>query len=66
MAPPIGVYYIAATLIERGHEVWILNWFEVEGGLQGLVEAVKKIRPHILAVSILHANRWGVSILPVR
>lgn len=32
LAPPIGVYYVAASLIEKGHEVRILNWFEVDKG----------------------------------
>jgi len=59
LAPPIGVYYVAASLMEKGHEVRILNWFELDGGLSGLAQAVKEAKPQVLAVSILNANRWG-------
>ncbi len=59
MAPPIGMYYVGATLLERGHEVKILNWFNMPKGPNAFMQAVKEEQPDIIGFSMLHANRWG-------
>ena len=56
---PIGVYYMAACLIEAGHSCEILNWYDMKGRDEDMAKILRDLRPDILAVSILHANRWG-------
>ncbi len=57
--PPIGLYYLASTLIQLGHDCTILNWSSMQNQ-QGLMEQeLRRLSPDIVAISILHANRWG-------
>ncbi len=58
-AIPIGLYYLAANLIENGHETYILNCWDRHGGQKALEDAIHKVSPDVLGVSIFHANRWG-------
>lgn len=57
--PPIGLFYLAATLHERGHEVVIKNWHDRRED-PALIEAELRVeRPRVLALSLFHGNRWG-------
>ena len=57
--PPIGIYYLAAFLTEKGHQCKIYNWYNMKGKNQEIEAELKKISPDIICISILHANRWG-------
>ncbi len=57
--PPIGVYYLAAFLIEKGHQCEIYNWYNIKGKVQKIEAALKNASPDVICFSILHANRWG-------
>lgn len=57
--PPMGIYYVAAALIEKGHRVEVFNWSEVHRNPQRISESLTAMRPQVIAFSILHANRWG-------
>lgn len=58
-AMPIGVYYLAALLIEQGYDVEILNWYRMRNCEASIREILAEKKPDILGLSILHANRWG-------
>ena len=57
--PPIGLYYIAACLIEAGHECSILNLWNKQGQQQLVKSEIRRFNPDLVGVSILHATRWG-------
>ncbi len=59
LSPPIGMYYLGAYLIEQGHNVRILSWFEMGDHHKVLLEMVDQFRPRIVGFSVLNANRWG-------
>ncbi|MGE4293886.1 MAG: radical SAM protein [Desulfovibrio sp.] len=58
-AMPIGIYYLAATLIEAGHEVVVANWHGLHGKPEVMERELAEIAPDVLAVSVFAANRWG-------
>ena len=58
-AIPIGLYYVGAVLIENGHQVNILNWYDVHKRPEVIEETLKKEKPQVLGFSVLNANRWG-------
>ncbi|WP_084677653.1 B12-binding domain-containing radical SAM protein [Thermodesulfatator atlanticus] len=55
---PIGLYYLAAVLKEKGHEVEILNWYNFKDLLKAR-EYFRQKRPDLIGFSIFNANRWG-------
>ncbi len=57
--PPIGIYYVGAMLKENGYDVQVFNWYDAHKSPQFIKEILTKVRPDILGISILHANRWG-------
>jgi len=57
--PPIGVYYLAASLTQMGHSCHILNWYNLKDQKSLIEQELKRLQPDITAISILHANRWG-------
>ncbi len=57
--PPIGLYYLASVLIELGHDCTILNWFSMQNQYEYMEQELRRLAPDIVAISILHANRWG-------
>ncbi len=57
--PPIGVYYLAAALIEAGYKCEIFNWFNMKGRFGQMERELKAFGPDYICISILHANRWG-------
>jgi len=59
LSPPIGLYYLGAYLIEKGHKVQILNWFEMGDDNSELFKALEQFQPQMIGFSILNANRWG-------
>jgi len=58
-AVPIGLYSIAAVLKERGHDVEILNWFDIHKRPNKIAETLTRESPDVLGFSVLNANRWG-------
>ena len=58
-AMPIGLYYVAAVLMENDYPVEILNWHDVHGTPQRIEKALIEKRPDVIGFSILHGNRWG-------
>jgi len=58
-APPLGLYYVAAALVEDGHLVKVFNWCEVHRHPQRITATLTAMQPEIIGFSILHANRWG-------
>ncbi len=56
---PIGVYYIGALLQERGYDVEILNYYNLDGSSQEIRETLIKEKPDVIGFSILHGNRFG-------
>ncbi|MFP3983328.1 MAG: radical SAM protein [Desulfurivibrionaceae bacterium] len=57
--PPIGIYYIGALLLSRGHRVEILNLHGRQEEKEQIRQVLRKWEPDIIGFSILHANRWG-------
>jgi len=56
---PIGLYWVAAALVEQGHQVEILNWFTQEMLPPSLEDFFRDRRPDLIGFSVLNANRWG-------
>jgi anaerobic magnesium-protoporphyrin IX monomethyl ester cyclase len=57
--PPIGLYYIAALLLEKGVDVEILNWRTIQQTPDKIREILREKNPDLIGFSILNANRWG-------
>jgi len=57
--PPQGIYYVAAFCKRHGHEVDVLNWFDIHRTPQKIRETLVEKQPDVIGFSILHANRWG-------
>lgn len=58
-APPIGIYYVGAVLKAEGHDVDILNWYNIQGSLDEATALLREKEPQLVGFSVLHANRWG-------
>jgi len=56
---PIGLWYIAAVLKEKGHQVEVLNWFDMKNRPSDIERELIRRRPDVIGCSILNANRWG-------
>ena len=57
--PPIGIYYVGALLKEKGYDVQIYNWYNINQSPDIISDMINSERPDIIGFSILHANRWG-------
>jgi radical SAM superfamily enzyme YgiQ (UPF0313 family) len=57
--PPIGLHYLGALLNEQGHEVDLLNWYDIKNTPHIIQEALLTLKPDLVGFSIFHANRWG-------
>lgn len=57
--PPIGLHYLGALLEEHGHEVELLNWYDIKNNPHIVQEALLALKPDLVGFSIFHANRWG-------
>ena len=58
-APPMGIYYVAAVLMQHGHEVEVLNWHDRGIPPEGIESVLREKKPRLIGLSVLHANRWG-------
>ena len=56
---PMGLFSVAAVLVEQGHDVQVLNWHHLQGKPDAVRKALVSERPDVVGLSILHANRWG-------
>ncbi len=56
---PMGLYSIAAVLKQHHYEVEIWDCHQMDGKEKEIGEALKKSRPDVIGLSLLHANRWG-------
>ncbi|MBW2659856.1 MAG: radical SAM protein [Deltaproteobacteria bacterium] len=57
--PPIGLHYLGALLKEQGHEVELLNWYDIKNKPYIIQEALLTLKPELIGFSIFHGNRWG-------
>lgn len=57
--PPIGIYYVAALLMEHQYDIEVLNWYDINRNPQKIKEALAREKADVIGFSILHANRWG-------
>lgn len=58
-AVPIGLYYLAALLIENQHDVEILNLYNLHKHPQTIEAILREKRPDVIGFSVFNANRWG-------
>lgn len=56
---PMGLYNVAAVLVEQGHDVQVLNWHDLRGQPEAMETVLAIEKPEVVGLSILHANRWG-------
>jgi len=56
---PMGLYNVAAVLVEQGHDVQVLNWHHLRGQAEAMETVLAEEQPELVGLSILHANRWG-------
>ena len=57
--PPIGIYYVAALLMEHQYDIEVLNWYDINRNPQKIKETLAREKADVIGFSILHANRWG-------
>jgi len=55
---PIGIFYLAALLKEKGYQVEILNWYNLKD-FHLAERTFRALRPDVIGFSIFNANRWG-------
>ncbi len=58
-AVPLGLYYVGAALKADGHDVDVLNWYNLRNAPEKIRESLISRDPDVIGFSILHANRWG-------
>ncbi len=58
-APPIGLHYLGALLTQQGHEVELVNWYDIKNKPHIIHEALAVLNPELVGFSIFHVNRWG-------
>ena len=58
-AIPIGLYYIGAMLRHHGHQVDILNSYQLKKDKNRFKELFRSYQPDLIGFSILNANRFG-------
>lgn len=57
--PPMGVWFLAATLAEAGHAVEVLNWHAEGRDLAAAEAALRELAPDLVGFTVLQANRFG-------
>lgn len=55
--PPMGVWFIAATLAEAGHDVHVLNWRDQGRDPLACEAALRELAPDLVGFTVLQANR---------
>lgn len=58
-APPIGLYYLGALLLENGYDVEILNLYDSNTDNVKHELIFKEKQADVIGFSIFNANRWG-------
>ena len=58
-AVPIGLYYLAALLLENRHDVEILNLYNLHNDPQTIESILREKRADMIGFSVFNANRWG-------
>ena len=56
---PMGLFSVAAVLVEQGHDVQVVNWHDMRGQAEAMEKVLAAEQPELVGLSILHANRWG-------
>ncbi len=56
---PMGLYWVAAVLMDHGYEVELIDWHDAAGQEDAIEAALLEKRPDVVGFSVLHANRWG-------
>ncbi len=56
---PIGLYYLAALLIEQGFETRIINAYAEEIDRSKLEAILKEFKPDLIGFTVFNANRWA-------
>lgn len=56
---PIGLYYLGALLLENGHQVEILNWYDLNQDPGAIKDILAQKGPDVIGFSIVNANRFG-------
>ncbi len=56
---PMGLFNVAAVLVEQGHDVQVLNWHHLRDDPAAARKVLVSEHPDVVGLSILHANRWG-------
>ncbi len=59
LSSPIGLYYLGAYLMEIGHHVKLLSWYEMGEGTGAFLRILDQFHPDVVGFSIFDANRWG-------
>lgn len=57
--PPIGMYNVAAALLEKGHEVALANFHDQKEKTEDIRRNIAGQKPDLVGISILNANRFG-------
>lgn len=57
--PPIGLYYVAARLVEEGHEVHMVDAHGWGADKEACRRLFRDAGAKLIGFSVLHANRWG-------
>jgi len=57
--PPIGLYNVAAALIDAGHDVVLANFHDKKGKMEDIRRGIAAQKPDLVGISILNANRSG-------
>ncbi len=57
--PPMGLWFVAATLAEAGHHVEVLNWHAEGRDLAAAEATLVALRPDLIGFTVLQANRFG-------
>ncbi|MGO9687329.1 MAG: B12-binding domain-containing radical SAM protein, partial [Syntrophobacteraceae bacterium] len=58
-AVPIGLYYLAALLLQEGYDAEISNFYRSGSSPQGIREILAQKNADIVGISVFNANRWG-------
>ncbi|MFP4169057.1 MAG: radical SAM protein [Desulfonatronovibrionaceae bacterium] len=56
---PIGLYYLAALLMDRGFKVRILNAYAEQVDRGRLEKIIHEFRPDLAGFTVFNANRWA-------
>lgn len=58
-APPIGLYYLGALLIDNRYDVEVLNFYDASNDRSKIEATFKEKQADVIGFSVFNANRWG-------